>query len=93
MDLIDRAEVKKRYPIMENDFGMVVNEGLHKELDKIPTVDAVPMSVIEEIKAEITRLRKNKELLDEQGVVIHEVIDIIDRKVKEHTEVHIIKKR
>ena len=36
--LIDAEEVKKRYPIMENDFGMVINEGLHKELDKIPTI-------------------------------------------------------
>lgn len=41
--LIDADEVKKRFPIMENDFGMVINERLHKELDKIPTVEAVPL--------------------------------------------------
>lgn len=40
--LIYADEVKKRFPIMENDFGMVVNETLHKELDKIPTVKAIP---------------------------------------------------
>ncbi len=55
--LIDVDEVKKRYPIMENDFGMVVNESLHKELDKIPTVEAISkadmVAILDKIRAEI----------------------------------------
>ena len=46
MRMIDVDEVKKRFPIMENDFGMVINERLHKELDKIPTVEAIPKDQI-----------------------------------------------
>ena len=55
--LIDVDEVKKRYPIMENDFGMVINESLHKELDKIPTVEAISkadmVAILDKIRAEI----------------------------------------
>ena len=36
--LVDADAMKKHYPIMENDFGMVVNEHLHKELDNEPTI-------------------------------------------------------
>ena len=36
--LIDADAIKKHYPIMENDFGMVFNEHLHKELDNEPTI-------------------------------------------------------
>lgn len=36
--LIDADAMKKHYPIMENDFGMVFNEHLHKELDNEPTI-------------------------------------------------------
>jgi len=55
--LIDVDEVKKRYPIMENDFGMVINESLHKELDKIPTVEAISkvdmVAIFDKIRTEI----------------------------------------
>lgn len=55
--LIDIDEIKKRYPIMENDFGMVVNESLHEELDKIPSVEAISkadmMTILDKIRAEI----------------------------------------
>ena len=81
--LIDVNEVKKRYPIMENDFGMVVNERLHKELDKIPTVEAIPLSVIDEIKAEIDALSDNEYF---GNLWMIDVKSIIDRKVKEYTE-------
>ena len=45
--LIDVDEVKKKFPIMENDFGMVINERLHKHLDEIPTVEAIPKAQYE----------------------------------------------
>lgn len=55
--LIDIDEVKKRLPIMENDWGMVINETLHKELDKVPTVEAISkadmVAILDKIKAEI----------------------------------------
>ena len=40
--LIDADEVKKKYPQMENKFGMIINEGLHKAIDSMPTVEAIP---------------------------------------------------
>lgn len=55
--LIDVDEVKKRLPIMENDWGMVINETLHKELDKIPTVEVISkadmVAILDKIRAEI----------------------------------------
>jgi hypothetical protein len=55
--LIDVDEVKKRYPIMRNDFGMVINESLHKDLDKIPTVEAISkvdmVAIFDKIRTEI----------------------------------------
>lgn len=50
--LIDVDEVKKRYPIMENDFGMVINESLHKELEAISK--AYMVAILDKIRAEIT---------------------------------------
>ena len=54
--LIDADEVKKRFPIMENDFGMVVNETLHKELDKIPTVKAIPLEKLKDFRNEVVNM-------------------------------------
>ena len=55
--LIDVDEVKKRLPIMENDWGMVINKSLHNELDKVPTVEAISkvdiMAILDKIKEEI----------------------------------------
>jgi predicted Ser/Thr protein kinase len=56
MKLIDADEVKKRFPIMENDFGMVVNETLHKELDKIPTVKAIPLEKLKDFRNEVMNM-------------------------------------
>lgn len=77
MRLIDVDEVKKRFPIMENDFGMVINERLHKELDKIPTVEAIPLSIIDDIKAEIIKMRS------EHNCSCSDCLDIIDKYLKE----------
>ena len=83
MDLIERAEVKKRFPIMENEFGMVVNKTLNKELDKIPTVDAVPMSLIDDVKTEIER--KDNSGQWSEGVIygMLKAIRILEKKVEE----------
>ena len=83
MDLIERAEVKKRFPIMENEFGMVVNKTLNKELDKIPTVDAVPMSLIDDVKTEIERKANSGQW--SEGVIygMLKAIRILEKKVEE----------
>ena len=58
--LIDADEVKKRFPIMENDFGMVINERLHKHLDEIPTVEAIPKADYEtHLKADLVAMLKD----------------------------------
>lgn len=76
--LIDADEVKKRYPIMENDFGMVINERLHKELDKIPTVEAIPKAQYDELKANITMMRLDYEArLKADKVAILEDLDLL----------------
>ena len=55
--LIDADAVKKRFPIMVNDFGMTINERLHKELDKIPTVEAIPKADYEaRLKADLVAM-------------------------------------
>lgn len=54
--LIYADEVKKRFPIMENDFGMVVNETLHKELDKIPAVKAIPVERLEDFRNKVMNM-------------------------------------
>lgn len=85
--LIDVDEIKKMYPIMENDFGMVVNERLHKNLDKIPTVEAIPLSVIDEIKAEInTKIQAHSSPKDDVFFCLDYAYRVIDEKVKEYTE-------
>jgi hypothetical protein len=56
MKLINADEVKKRFPIMENDFGMVVNETLHKELDKIPTVKAIPLERLIDFRNKVVNM-------------------------------------
>lgn len=92
--LIDVNEVKKRYPIMENDFGMVINEGLHKELDKIPTVEAISkadmVTILDKIKEEIMQLYYEVEVVDydhndvsrikkAHWITREEVLQIIDK--------------
>ena len=83
--LIDVDEVKKRYPIMENDFGMVINDRLHKELDKIPTVEAIPLSVIDDIKTGInTKIQAHSSPKDDVFFCLDYAYRVIDQKVKEY---------
>ena len=73
--LIDADEVKKRYPIMENDFGMVINERLHKELDKIPTIEAIPKADYENrLKADMVAMLTELQLeIEEMSGLVTEV--------------------
>ena len=36
--LIDADAVKGKYPLMENDFGMTFNEGIHRAIDSMQTI-------------------------------------------------------
>ena len=36
--LIDADAIKKKYPLMYNDFGMEFNNGIHEALDEAPTI-------------------------------------------------------
>ena len=66
---------------------MVVNERLHKNLDKIPTVEAIPLSVIDEIKAEInTKIQAHSSPKDDVFFCLDYAYRVIDEKVKEYTE-------
>ena len=89
MDLIDRAELKKNYPISSNGFGLVVNDDLHKILDSAQKVDAVPMSVIKEIeKALIENVDRieNDDLRIAVAVFTSKALDDIREIVKEYTD-------
>lgn len=88
--LIDADEVKKRFPIMENDFGMVINETLHKELDKIPTVEvyeprlkADMVAMLKELKEQLREMHEDfyeTEHFDEAyGVSVS--MDVIQEKI------------
>ena len=86
MRLVDVDEIKKRYPIMENDFGMVINETLHKELGKIPTAEAIlkvdMMAILDGIKAEIEQLPTCLQYPDIEyiyGVTKKQLLGIIDK--------------
>ncbi len=89
MDLIDRAELLKNDEVTEwlsNDAirtGKMLkafSELFVKKVESAQKVDAVPMSVIEEIKAEIL----NSEVKVVGYVNTERVLQIIDEKVKEH---------
>lgn len=81
--LIDVDEVKKRYPIMRNDFGMVINESLHKELDKIPTVEAISkadmVAILDKIRAEIEQRKNNSGEEPNRALAFNVCIHIIDK--------------
>lgn len=92
MRIIDVDEVKKRYPIMENDFGMVINETLHKELDKIPTVEAISkvdmMAILDKLKGEIEQLPTHLEYPDIECIYVtkKQLLEIIDKYKTESEE-------
>ena len=81
---IDADEVKKRFPIMENDFGMVINETLHKELDKIPTLEVIPKAVYKNrLKSDLkTILEELQSEIDDEAWTIEWPDGIDERKVE-----------
>ena len=71
--LIDADAVKKKYPLMENDFGMIFNEGIHKAIDSMPTVEAIPKTEYEarlkaDLKAILTELQLEIEEMQSREV-------------------------
>lgn len=89
--LIEVDKVKKKFPIMENDFGMVVNETLHKELDKITPVEAIPKTEYEnrlkaDLVAILTEIQLEMEELEEEAdigkvVMMGSIYRIIQQKI------------
>lgn len=93
--LIDADEVKKKYPIMENDFGMVINERLHKGLDEIPTVEAISKADYEaRLKADMVAMLTDIQIsvaeldfswmcdyADGDCIKRYAVVDIIQEKI------------
>ena len=80
MDLIDRAELKK-----EQMFGSV----RLVDIDNAQKVDAVPMSVIEEIKADATEeMQIMTDVMgnDYYSIKMSDLRKIIDEKVKEYMD-------
>jgi len=83
MDLIDRDELEKELQNSCNDY----SDTIHIVWD-MPTVDAVPLSIIDEIKAEIEKLA-NDEWNSQVGSVsqgLEDALEIIDEKVKEYAK-------
>lgn len=82
---IDADEVKKQFPIMENDFGMVINETLHKELDKIPTLEVIPkaylIDVLNNIRLEITTCLQALDEIEKSGLNIYLPNEISGRRL------------
>ena len=94
MDLIDRAELLKNDEVTEwlsNDAirtGKMLkafSELFVKKVESAQKVDAVTMSVIEEIKADIIEMRKRDPLYYYVSTedILDWVLNTIDRKVKE----------
>ena len=92
--LIDVDEIKKMYPIMENDFGMVVNESLHKNLDKIPSAEAISkadmIDILDKIKSEIEQSTSRYSISKERGGMGQ--VEWSDRLIKESDVFQIIDK-
>ena len=81
MRLID---ADKLYPDRMTNKGCVAIS--QSQIAKAKTVDAVPMSVIEEIEADIIEMRKRDPLYYYVSTedILDWVLNTIDRKVKEH---------
>lgn len=98
MDLIDRQTINNTV-IRLNEEGWEITRYEHKRITNVlcemPTVDAVPMSVIEEIKAKIDFEEKwltdiwfidKKISTDDVNIAMDGIRKFIERKVKEQTD-------
>lgn len=76
---------------MRNAFGMVINESLHKELDKIPTVEAISkadmVAILDKIRAEITDwqidIHDNEHDAETHDFVFERIYEILDEYKEE----------
>jgi len=88
MDLIDRKALIKQ--TVEKFYTTNYFKHITEMIDDAPTVDAVPLSVIEEIKAEINELPSYVARFNGGDFAIHidkeKVLKIIDEKAKEYTD-------
>ena len=98
MRLIDTDNLK--YSCISDECGLtgcnycLYNVITEYEIDKTPTVPAIPISVIEQIKKEIlnkenysigSEMYMNGELID-ADISVGIVLEIIDKHIKEYTE-------
>ena len=85
-DLISRTELLNNPPDICKDYDGIgiPKEGYTKEqIRNAPAVPAIPISVIEEIKAEITQMRTDY-CGGYIGLNKQEVLEIIDKHIKEY---------
>lgn len=97
MDLIDRDTLDDTF-LRLNEDGWELTRYEHKRMESVlfemPTVEAIPLNVIEEIKTEIENSSCGSWYVEtpdktlEKVVLLRmvDVLDIIDKKVKEHTK-------
>jgi len=90
MDLIDRAELIKQAVV--KFYTTNYYKHIMDMIDDAPTVDAIPLSVIEEIKAEILYNGLTLSMVTDKVSASHynkglsRALKIIDEKVKEYTD-------
>ena len=70
----------KEYPKEGFNYRVGLEQGIEL-MEKAPTVDAVPMSVIEDIKAEIAEYKDDKVIHAERNEMIDIVLEIIDKHI------------
>ena len=94
MDLIDREQAIRACFGMIRDTGIdeLPYEYAESELSNVPTVEAIPLSVIDEIKAEIKDESYSKQSFNEdvyeyedRCVDLEDAMRIINETVKEYT--------
>ena len=89
-DLISKEEALELFPLILS--GELLSIGtVREQLRKLQTVEAVPLSVIEKIKAEIDKHKLPCCFKDDRGythflpnvIKVDDVLEIIDHKIKE----------
>ena len=76
----DEVEESEMYARVSQSIGTFVECSLR--IKNAPTVDAVPMSVIEDIKAEIEEYKDDKVIHAERNEMVDIVLHIIDKHIK-----------
>ena len=86
MRLIDADRLKSMYSINQGNFNTVV--GIQKWIDNAPTIQAVPIEVLEKIRAEIEKPLHDERCYDTENakaqyIALNWVLEIIDKYRKE----------